>query len=191
MEVDPDRKLITETLRGDLKAFDSLVRRYEDYAFNLAFRMMKNREEAQEVAQDAFIKVFRSLSTYRREGKFSTWLYTIVYRESITRLRRNRPDTIDPEQVAGDEQFTSFHEDGLDLLNREERSERIRQALAQMKPVEASVLTLFYLEEQSLREIADITGMQESNIKVHLHRGRKNMYSIIKNMSGASLNEWL
>lgn len=191
MEVDPDRILIAACLRGDLQAFDRLVRKYQDFAFNLAFRMLKQREDAEEVAQDAFIKVYRSLSSYRREAKFSTWLYTIVFRESVTRLRKKSTVTVDPDQLAGDEQHRSYHDDGIDLLNKEERSRLIRTALLDLKAVEAAVLSLYYLEEQSLREISEITGLHESNIKVHLHRGRKNLYSSIQKITGAPLNEWL
>lgn len=191
MEIDKEHALIKETLAGDLEAFGALVRRYEDFAFNLAMKITKNREEAEEVSQDAFIKAYNSLGSFRFEGKFSAWLYTIVYRESITRLRKQKPVHTHTEEIPDNAPFESDCEDGIELLTRKDRSTLIHKAMKLLKPEEASVLTLFYLEEMTLKEIDEITGMSVSNVKVHLHRGRKNLLSVVQTMTKAPLNEWL
>jgi len=191
MEVESERALIEATRKGDNRAFRSLVERYEVYVFNLAFRMMKNREEAEEVAQDAFIKVYRSLDQFRGDSKFVSWLYTIVYREAITRLRKKAPHTLELDETPVTEEWHSTEESGLDKLNRDERSAMIREALDQLRPAEAAVLTLFYLEEQSLRETSEITGMTEANVKVLLFRGRKNLLDAMRSSHQKALNEWL
>lgn len=115
------------------------MERYENYAFNLAFRMMKNREEAEEVAQDAFIKVYRSLDQFRGDSKFVSWLYTIVYREALNRLRKNDPVTVDLDDTPASGQWTSSEDNGLSMLTKDERSAMIRKALDQLKPAEAAV----------------------------------------------------
>lgn len=191
MEVESERSLIEATRKGDTRAFKILVERYESYAFNLAFRMVKNREEAEEVAQDAFIKVYRSLDQFRGDSKFASWLYTIVYREALNRLRKNNMATVDLEDAPVGEHWTSQEDNGLELLKKEERSAMIRRALDQLRPAEAAVLTLFYLEEMSLRETAEITDMTESNVKVLLFRGRKNLLDVMRSIHQKELNELL
>ena len=191
MAADPDQALIAATLKGDQKAFKTLVERYERYAFNLAFRIMKVREEAEEVAQDAFVKAYRSLDKFRGDSKFVSWLYTIIYREAIDRLRRKDPMRVELEAEPAAEHWESPEDTGLDLLQQEERSALIRRALDSLRPAEAAVLTLFYLDEQSLRETADITGMTESNVKVVLFRGRKNLLEAIQQIRKTELNELL
>lgn len=191
MEVEKDHELIKASLEGDLAAFGELVYLYESYAFNLAMKITKNREEAEEVAQDAFVKVYKSLDSFRYEGKFSAWLYTIVYRESISRLRKLKPVNTNTVEIPDNAYFESDCEDGIERLTRTDRSALIHKALGRLKPEEASVLTLFYLEEMTLKEIDEITGMSVSNVKVHLHRGRKNLLHIVQTMTKAPLNEWL
>lgn len=172
-----------------MRSFEILVQRYEDYAFNLAYRIVKNREEAEEVAQDAFVKAYKSLKSFKGTGKFTSWLYTIVYREAINVVRKARHYAVDVDEVAGEEELTADVSSGLDILGQQERSELIGQALEDLSPNEAAVLTLFYLEELSIRETSEITGHTESNVKVYLHRGRKNLLKAIRNITNAPLNE--
>jgi RNA polymerase sigma factor (sigma-70 family) len=86
MSLTTDQQLIEKTLRGDTSSFGKLVERYQDFVFTIAFRIMKVREEAEEVAQDSFIKAYESLNSFRGESKFSSWLYSIAYRKALDAL---------------------------------------------------------------------------------------------------------
>ena len=90
MNRDTDQYYIERTMQGDTQAFGVLVERYQDFIFTIVLRILKIREEAEEVAQDAFIKAFESLSSFRGESKFSSWLYSIAYRKALDRLRKNK-----------------------------------------------------------------------------------------------------
>lgn len=184
-----DHEIVKSVLDGHIRSFEILVQRYEDYAFNLAYRIVKNREEAEEVAQDAFIKAYHSLDSYKGTGKFSSWLYTIVYREAINIVRKARHYSVDVDEVAGSEALTAEDFTGIDAITDKERKELISQAMEELSPNEAAVLTLFYLDEMSIRETSEITGHTESNVKVYLHRGRKNLFKAIRNITNAPLNE--
>src|SRR5476649_2150664 len=96
-----DTDLIEQTLAGDQSAYADLVKRHQRFVFTLAMRFAKNREDAEEIAQDCFIKAYRSLSSFQRQSKFSTWLYSIVYTTAMTFLRKKRVDTdsIDDENT--------------------------------------------------------------------------------------------
>ena len=184
-----DHEIVRNVLKGDIRSFAILVQRYEDYAFNLAYRVVKNREEAEEVAQDAFVKAYHSLRRFQGTGKFSTWLYTIVYREAINRVRKIKRPTVDVDEVISHNGLTADIDSGIELLGKKERKALIKKALDIMKPMEAAVLTLFYLEEQSIREASEITGMTEANVKVCLHRGRKNLRKEIRTLTNAPFDE--
>ena len=90
MEPNTDQYLIDKTLNGDTRAFGELVERYQAFVFTIALRIVKVREEAEEVAQDAFIKAFQSITSYRGESKFSSWLYSIAYRKALDAIRKNK-----------------------------------------------------------------------------------------------------
>jgi RNA polymerase sigma-70 factor (ECF subfamily) len=189
--LDSEQKLILASKEGNAQAFGALVKRYEKYVFTLAIRMLKTREDAEEVAQDTFIKAFRSINQYREDGKFVSWLYTIAYRESLNKLRSVRLDVAGIDNDDFTESWESEEKTGLEVLTAKERIAIVRTALDALRPAEAAVLTLFYLDEQCLREICMITGMTESNVKVLLFRGRRNLRSVIQSMNPKPAKDWL
>lgn len=168
-----DNELISQVLQGNQAAFAALVTRYQDYVFTLALRMIPTREDAEEVAQDVFIKAYRNLADFRGESRFSTWLYTIVNNTSITWLRKKRLDTysLDNEQVFS-------RADNLDsgaradTVEQKSRQAMVNEAIAMLSPDDATVLTLFYKAEQSLEEAARVLGIEVNAVKVRLHRAR-------------------
>ena len=169
-----DIELIEQTLAGNQSAYADLVRRHQRFVFTLAMRFAKNREDAEEIAQDCFVKAYRSLSGYQGQSKFSTWLYSIVYTTAMTHLRKKRPDTdsIDDEgtyiQV---ENQPSGHD--MNNVENKSRSYYLNQAIAQLLPDDATIITLFYKGEQSLEEIARALGMEANTVKVKLFRARQ------------------
>ena len=168
-----DNEIISRVLQGDHQAFAGLVNRYQNYVFTLALRMVKSREDAEEVAQDAFIKAYKYLANFRGASKFSTWLYTIVNNTCITYLRKKKLDisSLDNEAV-----FTRA--DNLDsgaradLVEQKSRQEMVNRAIALLNPDDAQIITLFYKAEQSLDETAQVLGIEVNAAKVRLHRAR-------------------
>lgn len=175
-----DQYYITKIVAGDTKAFAVLVERYKDLVFTLALRMLKNREEAEEVAQDTFIKVFKSLSKFKGDSKFSTWIYRITYNSCLDVLKKYKQEY---PMVAIDE-FTERQvanlDNAFDALAEKEQRQTIDDCLQRLPKEDSFLLTLYYFEEQSLDEIAKIVGLTANNVKVKLFRGRKKLASLLK-----------
>jgi RNA polymerase sigma-70 factor (ECF subfamily) len=174
--MDDDIKLVELTLKGDRAAFERLVLRYQNYVFTIARRVLPSREDAEEAAQDAFLKVYTTLGSFERKSKFSTWLYTVAYRTAIdkARLKRLPIDSIDADgsffQLADHEGDSPAGE-----LQRQNLSQQLDLAIKRLKPADATVVTLFYLHETPVKEIAQITGLSLSNVKTKLHRVRESL----------------
>ncbi|MEP0713545.1 MAG: sigma-70 family RNA polymerase sigma factor [Algoriphagus sp.] len=187
MRFQEDDQYIEKTLRGNLNAYGQLILKHEKFAFTLALRLLKNREEAEEATQDAFMKAFHSLKTFEGNAKFTTWLYKIVYNEALGRLRKTKSYSVSLEQVVENADESSVYLDGLKSLQLNERKELLQQGLDCLKPAESAVLTLFYLEEQSIKEIEEIMSLTSSNIKILLHRGRKNLLESIQRITKSEI----
>ena len=168
-----DNEIISLVLKGDHAAYGQLVTRYQNYAFTLALRMVKNREDAEEVAQDSFIKAFKYLSDFRGASKFTTWLYTIVNNTGISFLRKKKIEvhSLDDESVF---EAADNIDSGLRANTIEQKSKvnMVNEAISMLNPDDAQVLTLFYKAEQSLEETAQVLGIEVNAAKVRLHRAR-------------------
>jgi len=168
-----DNEIISRVLGGDQQAYALLVDRYQRYVFTLTLRFVKTREDAEEVAQDVFIKVYRSLADFRGASKFSTWLYTIVNTTCITFLRKKKLEThsLDNEKVfeAADSIDSGMR---ANLIEQKSRVAMVNQAIQLLNPDDAEILTLFYKGEQTLDEIAVILAIEPNAAKVRLHRAR-------------------
>ncbi len=168
-----DNEIISRVLRGEQNAYAELVNRYQGYVFTLVLRMIKSREDAEEVAQDVFVKAYRSLADFREESKFSTWLYTITNTTSITFLRKKKLDvhSLDDEKVfeLADSKDSGFR---ANLVEQKSRVSMVTKAIALLSPDDAEIITLFYKAEQNLEEIARILRLEVNTAKVRLHRAR-------------------
>ena len=158
-------------MSGDPSAHRDLVDRHKQYAFTIAFRILRNRENAEEAAQDAFMQAFRHFPSFSREAKFTTWFYRIVFNAALMAKRREKTAAQDLDTVRG----IPSEGGAADETKRHERQFHIHEALQRLQPQDAAVLTLFYMKEHSLEEIAEITGTSASNAKVRLHRARQRM----------------
>jgi RNA polymerase sigma factor (sigma-70 family) len=171
--VSTDMEVIARILKGDQQAYAELVGRYQHYVFTLALKYCQNREDAEEVAQDIFIKVYRSLADFKGTSKFSTWLYTITYNTSVTFLRKKKLNvsSIDDERtfMQLESQESSF---SANLVEQKTRVNRVNKAISQLSPDDAQIITLFYKGDQTLEEIGRIMGMEPNTVKVRLHRAR-------------------
>lgn len=185
-----DNELISKVLQGDHQAYAGLVTRYQQFVFTLTLRLVKNREEAEEVAQDVFIKAYKYLADFRGDAKFSTWLYTIVNNTCISFLRKKKLviHSLDDERVFAnaDNQDLGFRADGVE---QKSRHRMVTEAINRMKPDDAAIITLFYKNEQSLDEIAKILGVEVNAAKVRLHRARARLKELMETHYAHEIND--
>jgi RNA polymerase sigma factor (sigma-70 family) len=171
-----DTDLIEQTLAGDQSAYADLIKRHQRFVFTLAVRFSKSREDAEEIAQDCFVKAYRSLESFQRQAKFTTWLYSIVYTTAMTTLRKKRiaTDSIDDEDtfIQVENKPSGYDENNVE---NKSRSFYLNQAIDQLLPDDATIITLFYKGEQSLEEIAQTMGIEANTVKVKLFRARQRL----------------
>lgn len=177
MENRDDNHYIELVIKGETAAFAFIVNRYKDLVFTIAMNITRNREDAEEVAQDVFLKAYQKLAGFRKESSVQTWLYRIAYNESITKIRKNKIKTLDLEEEITDIIPDEEVEEEIAGLDELEQKRVIAQILDRMQEIDRVLVTLFYLENQTVTEISMVTGLGESNVKVRLHRVRKRIYS--------------
>jgi RNA polymerase sigma-70 factor (ECF subfamily) len=152
------------------------VERYQNYVFSLVLRFVENREDAEEITQDVFVKAYRSLADFRGESKFSTWLFTIARTSCISFLRKRKLDTqsLDNErtgiQLANKE--SGFR---ADIVEQKSRHAMLNESISMLSVDDSQVLTLFYKGEQTLEEIGKIMRLDPNTVKVKLHRARQRL----------------
>jgi len=180
MTITNDLYYINLVIEGNTNAFSILVDRYKDLVFSLALKMVKNREEAEEVSQDTFIKVFKSLRQFKGDSKFSTWIYKVTYNTCLDRLKMNKKFYNDVPIDEFTEHQVKTIDNALEAMELEERKQAIQDCMKLLPAEDAFLLTLFYFEEQSLEEIAKVVGLTTNNVKVKLFRSRKKLTTILK-----------
>ncbi|RWU07709.1 RNA polymerase sigma factor [Pedobacter chitinilyticus] len=172
-QVETDLDLINSILVGDTGNYALLVKRHQRFVFTLALRFAKNREDAEEIAQDCFIKAYKALGTFKQTSKFSTWLYTITYTTAMTYLRKKKlnSSSIDDEEHVLElaNKDSSFD---ADAVEKKSTYRYLNEAIEMLLPDDAAIITLFYKGEQSLEEIGQALAMDPNTVKVKLHRAR-------------------
>ncbi|OLY92825.1 RNA polymerase sigma-70 factor, ECF subfamily [Cnuella takakiae] len=185
-----DIEIIEQVLSGDHAAYAVLVNRYQSYVFTIALRYVKGREDAEEVAQDIFVKAYRALADFKGGSKFSTWLYTIATTTCITFLRKKKLETysLDNEKVFA---VADNFDGGMNANQIEQKSKvnMVNRAIQLLSPDDAQVITLFYKGEQSLEEIAQIMGKEPNTVKVQLHRARIRLKEKMQRHFAAEVND--
>lgn len=175
-----DQYYINQVLLGETNMFAVLVDRYKDMIFTLAIKMVKNREIAEEVSQDTFIKIFNSLSKFKGDSKFSTWIYKIAYNTCLDYLKKNKKEehNVVIDELKGYVVKTTTN--ALSILEDQERKQDIQHCLNLLPSEESFLLTLFYFEDQNLNEIGKIMDISANNVKIKLYRSRKKLAVILK-----------
>jgi RNA polymerase sigma-70 factor (ECF subfamily) len=169
-----DNEIISRVLQGDQQIFAELVNRYRHLVFTVALRYTANREDAEEIAQDVFVKAYRSLADFRHDSKFSTWLFAIATNTCITFLRKKKIIThsLDDEKIFEVANNTgTIHEEEEHKL----KAGLMNRAIRLLNADDATIITLFYKGEQSLEEIGKIMGIASNTAKVKLHRARQRL----------------
>lgn len=176
MEAKSDAYYISEVLRGNPESFAALVEKYKQLAFTLSIKITRNREDAEEAAQDAFIKAYRSLDSFKGSATFKTWLFRIVYTTAISKVRSKKHDFVSFEDHKLTERELDETENTIGELSAEERSYQLHKAMELLVPDERAILNLYYFEDLPVDEIATIMDMSASNVKIKLFRSRKKLY---------------
>lgn len=180
MGIKSDDYYIGEILNGDPGSYSHIIDKYKDMAYSLSFKILENREDAEDAAQEAFVKAYKSLYLFKGDSAFKTWFFSIVYNTSVSKLRSTRKsrNTVRNSELTDIEVHET--ESALNKLKSLDRQYYLQQALSKLETEERSLLTLFYYDSIPVNEISQITGLSLSNVKVKLHRSRKKLYLILK-----------
>ena len=176
----PDLILIQQVVEGNTAAFALLIARHQQFAFHIAYKLLRHRQRAEEATQDAFVKAYRQLVAFRGEAQFSTWLYRIVYTTAVSHARRRQlPTTSLDDDNAPVDCVVDDARNQLQTLAYHDQKQYLEAALATLAPNETLLISLFYQHEHSVAEIGEITGLSKANIKVKLLRTRRKLYAVL------------
>jgi RNA polymerase sigma factor (sigma-70 family) len=167
MTQDTENLLIDKIIAGESKLYAELVDRYKSYVYTISLKVLQQKPEAEEAAQDSFIKAFHALKGFNRQAKFSTWLYRIAFNTAISYKRKHRMQFQSIEHT-----IIEYEQEAEGMLERTDKKKYLNQALLKLNEADRTALTLFYLQEFSIDEIAEITNMQANTVKVKIHRAR-------------------
>lgn len=167
-----DLLLVNQVLNGEDSSFEELVIRHKDYAYSIAMKILGNPMDAEEVAHDAFVKAYKSLKNFNQKAKFTTWLYRIVFNSAISRKRKSDTRINDLEEAQAIASHDTLPDEQFENIQREEY---VKEAIAMLQPVDATIITLFYLKQMNLEEIGEIVSLNSNAVKVKLHRARKRL----------------
>ena len=179
MTINQEKVIIEEILNGNTRVFSQLVDGHKDLVFSLALRMLKNREEAEEIAQDTFIKVYKSIAKFKMDSKLSTWIYKITYRTCLDRIKKNKKHLNDVPINEFTENEIKSIDNALERMMVQERKQNIQNCIQKLESDDAALLTLYYFDELSLQEMSEILKLSTNNIKVKLFRCRKKLAEIL------------
>ncbi len=177
-QIEMERSWAMQAQGGDDSAYEALVERYSVRIFTHVLRMVKSREEAEDITQEVFVKAFRALAQYDVSRPFRSWLYAIATNAALNALRtaRRRGVSIaldDDDRAAHDAMVAS--DDGHGIIARRERALRVTDAVKELPPRSAALVHLHYFEGMSIREAAETVGLSEGAAKVALHRARRDL----------------
>lgn len=182
------KKRIKQAKKGDQNAFGEIVEIYKNKVFQLCYRMLGNRHEAEDVAQEAFIRAFINLNTFKQELKFSTWLFRIATNLCIDRIRKKKPDYYLDAEVSGTEGLTMYSQLASNEplpeaeLESLELQETIQKEILKLPEKYRTAIVLKYIEELSLNEISEILDLPLGTVKTRIHRGREALRQQLRNV---------
>ncbi|MCD6112034.1 MAG: sigma-70 family RNA polymerase sigma factor [Bacteroidales bacterium] len=182
--VQDDIYYIDKVMGGDISAYSFLVNKHRDMVYTIALKIVGNCEDAEEIAQDVFIKAYQSLKKFKRKSKFSTWLYRIAYNSSISKVRKKRIEVsaINENIIENYNTFNDDESEYFEQINFETKRKYLFKILDNLPEEENLLINLFYMNNNSINEISEITGLKISNLKVKLFRIRKKIYIEIMKM---------
>lgn len=182
------KKRIKQVLKGDQSAYGEIVEIYKDKVFQLCYRILGNRHEAEDMAQEAFIRAYVNIASFNIDLKFSTWLYRIATNLCIDRIRKKKPDYYLDAEVSGTDGLTMYSQIASDTILPEdeieslELQETIQREITKLPEKYRSVIVLKYIEELSLNEISEILDIPLGTVKTRIHRGREALRHQLRNV---------
>ena len=188
MKFREDPYYIRMILSGDTEAYRRLVEKHQDLVYTIVHRIISSAEEAEEVAQDVFVKAYNKLADFKGEAKFSTWLYRIAYNTAVSHTRKRKIEFLAmDEEVIGNYSEEDVQQEVMGL-STEEQNKLIRKALAILPRTDSLMITLFYYHGKDIGEISEIIGLTQSNVKVKLFRIRKRLFKEMNEIIDSNIN---
>jgi RNA polymerase sigma factor (sigma-70 family) len=178
---------INKVLSGDYNSYSYFIKTYKRFAFSISYAILKDENLTEEVVQDSFVKAFRHLKSFKKESKFQTWLGRIVINESIRVSKTKVVEYVVYDEIPG--AAVEILNDSIESLTQEEQKYYISTVFEFLSTNEALALELFYLQENSIVEITELTGWSESKIKMLLLRGRRSFYTHLKKILKTEIKE--
>lgn len=175
-----DFELIDLILNGNIKSFESLVNKYKSKVYSLCLKLTKNEEEAEELSHDAFLKVLKNLSKFKKDSSFSTWLYRIAYNNCLSRLKKKK---LQIDNIS-DSEFNNIQNETnnpFDELVKDDKIKYLKLALTNLSDQENLMLDFYYRFGKDMNEISEIMGLSHNNVRVKIMRSRQKIYSFLKN----------
>ena len=183
-----EQEIIEQLKAGDIRAMEPLMTMHKDYVYTIIIQMVKISSVAQELTQDVFVKVFKKIDTYEEKSKFTTWLYTISYRTCLNYLEKKKI-IFNMTEIAGEDDYNDVEEfkfkdeeivNPLEKFEELEKQKVIWEAIDAIPQQQGIVIALHYLQQFSVKEIADLMTVPENTIKTHLFRGRNAMREFLQ-----------
>ena len=176
MKFENDIFYLQQIISGNARAYAFLVEKHKEMVFSIALKIVHSREDAEEIAQDAFVKAYQSLAGFKNEAKFSTWLYRIVYNSAISKIRKKKLELSPLDDSTINNYSEDLNGNNLSFIEGPDQFEVLQQALKSLPEEENVIISLFYQNDHSIEDISTITGLTVANVKVKLHRIRKKLY---------------
>ncbi len=178
MDAPPDRALILLVRRGETNAYGSLVERYQQSVFGVCYHILQNREDAEDLAQDSFIRAFQRLDQYDLDREFGPWIRRLAANLSINELKRRKQLFPLDEELDAPPLATALTPEGA--LDQRERAVRIQQALGGLPPIQRAAIELRHFQNMDYQEIADTLGIPLNTARSHLFRARKILATVLR-----------
>ncbi len=184
-------RFLKKAAQGDKEGLEYLVNTYKNLAYTVAITILRNREDTEEVVQDAFIKAFASLPEFKKSSKFSTWLYRIVYNCALTKIASRKIMDASLDEVSSHEKNSNNENEGWDALRSHEKRKYIDRAMDRLSPEDRLLFTLHYAHGKTISEIGNIMDLKRSAIKMRLLRGRKQLKIELESVLGNEVKNLL
>jgi RNA polymerase sigma-70 factor (ECF subfamily) len=175
MKFRDDQYYVEQVIGGNAEAFRQLVEKHQDLVYTIVHRIVVSGVEAEEVAQDVFLKAYNKLEDFRGKAKFSTWLYRIAYNTAISHGRKKKVEFLAIDEKLIENYSEEDISDNLLGMSVENQKKLITEALSTIPRTDNLIVSLFYFHKKDIDEISEIVGMTQSNVKVKLHRIRKKL----------------
>ncbi len=182
-----DSILIERIKQGDLSAFDELIARYEKQVYSFAYRMAQNYDDANDIASEAFIKVFQAINKFRGDSNFSTWVFRIVTNTYLDKKKRSKAhlnvaidEYVELNESSVAKQFEDPAPDPLEMMEESERKDIILDAINQLPDYQRIIIDLFHLQGLSYEEIAEVVSLPIGTVKSRLNRARLVLRDILE-----------